>query len=338
MPVYATLSAIVDGSGRDAPGFSTSSTWPFSSMTTLLRCGSRWHTSVAVLPEARCCSITREKSTSSRMSELWTMKGPPDSNDSAFLSAPPVPRIGSSGKKTIRSRQGESQDQARSRSAFQCRLMPILPSQTAVSLPRMRSMIGVPRIGSSGLGRGVVTGLHRSPRPAAGRKTVSGYFGIRTSLSLACLNAVTVLTTPAGPWTSRNLAAEALQARVGGRVGGYEIRNVADRLPRLQLADLDEEVVERPGGHCLGPQERDREFVGFTLEVAGVTQHPEHDGHAGGHAGEVAPEQAGKRAHADRLHDLPHGMLVDDVAQLMAQHAEHGIVVAGEFHEAVEQD
>src|SRR3989442_6242069 len=113
---------MVEGSGCDAPGFSTSSTWPVPSTTTLLRCGSRWHTSVAVLPEERCSSIRREKSMSRRISELWTMKGPRPRKDSAFLSAPPVPRIGSSGKKMIRSRQGDVAAQARSRSAFQCRL------------------------------------------------------------------------------------------------------------------------------------------------------------------------------------------------------------------------
>ena len=90
---------------------------------------------------------------SKRMSELWTMKGRLARNDSAFLSAPPVPRIGSSGKNTMRSCQGDAAAQARSRGAFQCRLIPILPPQTAVSLFRMRSMIGVPRIGKSGLGR-----------------------------------------------------------------------------------------------------------------------------------------------------------------------------------------
>ena len=81
------------------------------------------------------------------------MKGRPERNDSAFFSAPPVPRIGSSGKKTIRSCQGEAAAQARSSSAFQCRLTPILPSQTAASFLRMRSMSGTPRIGKRGLGR-----------------------------------------------------------------------------------------------------------------------------------------------------------------------------------------
>jgi len=81
------------------------------------------------------------------------MKGPRDRSASAFLSAPPVPRMGSSGKKVIRSRQRDVPAQARSSSAFQCRLMPIVPSATAVSRSRIRSMIGLPRIGKSGLGR-----------------------------------------------------------------------------------------------------------------------------------------------------------------------------------------
>ena len=57
------------------------------------------------------------------------MKGRSD-RDPAFLSAPPVPRIGFSGKNTMRSRQGDAAAQARSSSAFQCTLMPIRPSQT----------------------------------------------------------------------------------------------------------------------------------------------------------------------------------------------------------------
>src|SRR5438094_764048 len=51
---------------------------------------------------------------SKRMSELWTMKGL-TRNDSAFLRAPPVPRIESSGKNTMRSRQGDAAAQAGSR-------------------------------------------------------------------------------------------------------------------------------------------------------------------------------------------------------------------------------
>src|SRR5262249_9453216 len=120
---------------------------------------------------------------SRRMSELWTMNGRFESIDSAFLSAPPVPRIGSSGKKTMRGHQGEAAAQARSRSAFQCRLSPILPSHTGASLPRIRSMIGVPRIGRGGLGRWLRARGGPSPNRAAGRKTSSGYEDIFTSLS-----------------------------------------------------------------------------------------------------------------------------------------------------------
>ena len=113
------------------------------------------------------------------------MNGRFESIDSAFLSAPPVPRIGSSGKKTMRSLQGDAPAQARRRSAFQCRLIPILPSHTLASLFRIRSMIGVPRIGKRGLGKWLVAGRSRSPNPAAGRKRSSGYSRIFTSLSPA---------------------------------------------------------------------------------------------------------------------------------------------------------
>jgi hypothetical protein len=57
------------------------------------------------------------------------------------------------GEETMRSLQGDAAAQARRRSAFQCRLIPIFPSHTGASLFRMHSMIGVPRIGKSGLGR-----------------------------------------------------------------------------------------------------------------------------------------------------------------------------------------
>ena len=86
----------------------------------------------------------------------------------------------------------------------------------------------------------------------------------------------------------------------------------------------------------LGAQERNGELVGLPLEFPRVAKHSGHDGDAGRHPGEVSPEQAGNCAHADRLKHLAHGVLLDDMAELVTEHAQYRVFVARKPYEAVE--
>jgi len=70
IPVYATFLPAVSWFGRDVPGFSTSTSKPLSSVTTLLYFGKLCVARVARFPDERCVSINCEKSISRRISAL----------------------------------------------------------------------------------------------------------------------------------------------------------------------------------------------------------------------------------------------------------------------------